>query len=1372
VLVASGVTVVLEDAKGRVIGVSWPTTMNISAGVALLVEAPASVPQSARLPVSAFGELFLASSPTFDVQLLASDVPYGRGADCVTLKQNIDQFVRREAVIAVLILTGEVAETPEGPALIVGRHWQEYPRESTISLRWLGERIREARAEIMMVALAVDVSIAEAHQGAAPWSSLLAPLENDLRQHLVVAHDPSLVEVLWTGMRGGALDRTMGAITLQSLGEYLQRSAPGAALQQSRRADTLLFQPPHVRGVSWPVTRATLSSVGDEEPIGSVLPGRFRIVHELARGGFGIVYQARQISVGRDVAVKILQRNVGADSDEELLFLREIEAVGRLAHPNIVRILQADVTPGGRLFFAMELVPGRDLESLLREERTLAEDRAVSLIEQALSGLAAAHAAGVVHADIKPANIMVVPGDAATGQEERTVLLDFGLARLKPRSDADHDDQSVGDDESFGGTPAFMAPEQLYQGRVDARSDLFAVGLVLYQMLTGWRRQSFEELVPPLDELADPHLRSVLSRALAVEPAARFESARAFASALRRASAPESTAPQRAPFHRLSPLGEDDSLFGRDQALFTLLERVLFQPAVIYTAPSGTGKTSLVRAGLLPRLSRLGVHPVYLTCRPGVREAAMAAMRDLEARARETRRRTVIILDQVEALFLDATLAREQAVFLDTLLDACHRDRGAPTLSLLLCIREDFLARLIERSHRDAIPIVRLAPLTRAEAHQAITAPLALARIGIDDDLLDRVLDELERAGGELARSLGWALDSGAIYPPHLQLVCSVLYESLAPGESRLSLAHYQQIGGLDAVLAEHLDRVLDTDVEPDDTAAARALFLELASSAQTRVTRTETELFSGLGAQHPRDRLERVLEVLRRHGLIVPVRSYQGERGWELVHDSLIPRVLAWADRHDLGRRRVQEMLRHHLRRSTREQPSLLGRAELRELARYPAIVEELEREHAAIRDRHDGVERGPWTPRALVRRSRRRVTAVFGLAMVAVLLAGIGAWRWLDERSLRQRDLGRFELSLSPFDWNTESGQPRMVSADALPALDWKLFEPDVADLEQAGLAVEGARVVRPSRPRVDEDGRHEQVEARGGPAFLRVTGREPSGDDCPPAWIRLRRLPGYAEREHAPARLRVLVPTCQATMAGMIDVPGGEVLLGGPGEPPSRFPSYVQPETRMVLDAFRIDATEVSNRAYEVYARMAEVTGRGEPVYPEPSASRALRNAGAADHPVTGINWYEARDYCRFLGKDLPTTEQWEKAARGGLYLDDPPVHANPLPDRNLPWGLPPSTAGRANIGNSDEGTLPVGSLADGASPYGVLDMAGNVYEWTGSDSHEYGGRMKIMRGGSFDSPPDLEHHTIAYDNTRRADFTSFEIGVRCVLALAPP
>jgi len=138
--------------------------------------------------------------------------------------------------------------------------------------------------------------------------------------------------------------------------------------------------------------------------------------------------------------------------------------------------------------------------------------RAVPLFRQLLLGLAAAHAAGVVHADLKPANVVLVG--------ERVVLVDFGLSRLEAGS------------LSAGGTPAYMAPEQLDDQRIDARADVFSAALVLVTLLTGWRRRAKDELVPPLDEIDRPSLRRVLARALAVDPAARFASAAELAVAL------------------------------------------------------------------------------------------------------------------------------------------------------------------------------------------------------------------------------------------------------------------------------------------------------------------------------------------------------------------------------------------------------------------------------------------------------------------------------------------------------------------------------------------------------------------------------------------------------------------------------------------------------------------------------------------------------------------------------------------------------------------------------------------------------------------------------------------------------------------------
>jgi hypothetical protein len=259
--------------------------------------------------------------------------------------------------------------------------------------------------------------------------------------------------------------------------------------------------------------------------IGTTLPGGVRVDAELARGGFGVVYRGHQLAIGRDVAVKVMPAALAPDSLEGRTFVQEIQAVGRLAHANVVRIYQADATVDGRLFFVMELLAGRDLEQEVAQRGPLSPARAVDLTRQLLAGLDAVHDAGLVHADLKPANAMIV--DEPTG--ERLVLVDFGLARVR-RPD--------GQARARGGTPAYMAPEQLASGRVDARSDLYAAALTLLTLLTGFRRTTVDLPSTALDGIADPHLREVLGQALARAPDDRFQSAAEFSTALSQLAAP------------------------------------------------------------------------------------------------------------------------------------------------------------------------------------------------------------------------------------------------------------------------------------------------------------------------------------------------------------------------------------------------------------------------------------------------------------------------------------------------------------------------------------------------------------------------------------------------------------------------------------------------------------------------------------------------------------------------------------------------------------------------------------------------------------------------------------------------------------------
>ncbi len=203
-----------------------------------------------------------------------------------------------------------------------------------------------------------------------------------------------------------------------------------------------------------------------------------------------------------------------------------------------------------------------------------------------------------------------------------------------------------------------------------------------------------------------------------------------------------------------------------------------------------------------------------------------------------------------------------------------------------------------------------------------------------------------------IAPELKWTA-ARAVYPPHLQLACSVLYEALGPGEATVTLEHYRRLGGLEAIVGEYLERVLETELSEPAAAIARELLIALVSPAdQTRVlgaeAALETTVEAGLAGRHDRGAVLPVLEALRARGLVVWLRAPTGEPGWELVHDSLVPRVLAWLDRRDLARRGALELLRHHVRRSRADRPHLLGADDLREVRSHAGVVEEIDAELA----------------------------------------------------------------------------------------------------------------------------------------------------------------------------------------------------------------------------------------------------------------------------------------------------------------------------------------------------------------------------------------------------------------------------------------
>ena len=274
---------------------------------------------------------------------------------------------------------------------------------------------------------------------------------------------------------------------------------------------------------------------------GDLFAARYRLQELIGEGGMGRVFRAEQRSLGRSVAVKFLRPSLADDEHMLRRFHNEVRAASMLSHPNLVSVIDFGVTVPGGPFLVMEYVRGTSLSRILDSEGPLSLRRAAGLVGQILSALETAHGAGVVHADIKSENILVEGGER--GEEERVKIIDFGLARLGGPAEAD-----LGGDEMLSGTPEYLAPEVILSREPTALADLYAAGVIFFELLTGatpfaggtpqeiLNRQLTDVIVPPSlrrpDRLIPPGLERVVVKALDKAPDGRFASAAAFRAAL------------------------------------------------------------------------------------------------------------------------------------------------------------------------------------------------------------------------------------------------------------------------------------------------------------------------------------------------------------------------------------------------------------------------------------------------------------------------------------------------------------------------------------------------------------------------------------------------------------------------------------------------------------------------------------------------------------------------------------------------------------------------------------------------------------------------------------------------------------------------
>lgn len=341
---------------------------------------------------------------------------------------------------------------------------------------------------------------------------------------------------------------------------------------------------------------------------GQVLDGKYKIVRIIGEGGMGAVFEGANTFINRRVAIKVLHANAAANDAIIKRFEREAQAAGTIGSDHILEVLDLGTLPGGDRYMVMEFLDGEELSARIERLGTLTPRQLAPLIRQTLLGLRAAHAAQIIHRDLKPDNIFVLREKA--GQKDFVKIIDFGISKFSALAG----DMSMTTTGSVMGTPFYMSPEQAKgSASVDARTDLYAVGVIMYEALTGrvpFEGTSFNDLMfkivlsdaPALPETIQGDFRALVQKAMARDSAQRYQTAEEFIAAIDQwlvaEGLRESGAGGVAGFDQTSPAG----LAGGSR-------RATLTPAAAMTQ-QGLAPNATTQAGLVPNaMTQAGLAP-------------------------------------------------------------------------------------------------------------------------------------------------------------------------------------------------------------------------------------------------------------------------------------------------------------------------------------------------------------------------------------------------------------------------------------------------------------------------------------------------------------------------------------------------------------------------------------------------------------------------------------------------------------------------------------------------------------------------------------------------------------------------------------------